>query len=167
MTDNIVTENPKVPTSQDLHEIFKEFLLKWTGVAVQQIEISKDEIPNLPLELGLMFFEPRVGILVIRASDTFESLLEKSASGGKTRETKLGFFTEIVVLFWNRLVSKFWGMESRKLKQAMFKKSIPLDWPNRNPDAAIAVFAEKELVEIRFWSPISEGEMENWKKSRK
>jgi len=79
----------------------------------------------------------------------------------------MGFFVEIVVLFWNRFVSKFWGMDSRNLTQALFKKSFPLDWPNRKPDVAVTVFIEKELLEIRLWTPLRDGEMENWKKSRK
>src|SRR5258708_9965099 len=167
MTVENGTEPPKVPTNPELREFFMEFLSKWSGLSAQRVDINYEEIPNLPLELGLMFFEPRIGILVLRASDNFEALLEKSSSGTKARETKLGFFTEVVVLFWNRLVSKFWGLESRKLKQALFKKSIPLDWPNRKPDAALDFFVEKELVEIRLWSPLSEGGMENLKKSRK
>jgi hypothetical protein len=167
MTDENGTDNLKVPTSQELYEFFKEFLSKWSGLLAQPINISDDDIHFLPLEMGLMFFEPRIGILVIRSSDHFESILEKSATAGKARETKLGFFTEVVVLFWNRFVTKFWGMDSRKLTQALFKKSIPLDWPNRKPNAAVAVFIEKELLEIRLWTPLLEGEMENWKKSRK
>jgi hypothetical protein len=82
---------------------------------MQQVDADNDGIPQLPLELGLMFLEPRTGILVLRASEPFETLLKNSGSAGKARETRMGFFMEIVVLFWNRIVSGFWGMDSRKL----------------------------------------------------
>jgi hypothetical protein len=167
MADENAAGSPKVSTAQESYELFKDFLSKWSGLAMQPVEKGDDEIPNLSLELGLMFFEPRTGILVVRSTEAFETLLEKSASTGKPRETRMGFFVEIVVLFWNRFVSKFWGLDSRKLPQAIFKKSIPLDWPNRKPDAVVTVFVEKELLEIRLWTPLLEGEMENWKKSRK
>jgi hypothetical protein len=167
MTDQKDADVLKVPTDQELYDFFKEFLSKWSGLPMKRIDGGEDEVPSLPLELGLMFFEPRTGILVVRASDNLETLLEKSSSHGKARETRLGFFTEVVVLFWNAFVSRFWGMDSRKLKQALFKKSIPLDWPNRKPNATITATIDKELLEIRLWTPLSEGEMENWKRSRK
>lgn len=166
MAGEVSTDNPKVPTAQELYELFREFLSKWTGLPMQRVDADDDEIPLLPLELGLMFFEPRNGILVIRASQPFQTLLEKSASAGKPRESRMGFFAEVVVLFWSHFVSTLWGMDSRKLKQALFKKSIPLDWPARKPEAAATVFIENELLEIRLWTLLSEGEMENWKKSR-
>ena len=160
-------ENPKIPTALELFEFFREFLSKWSGLAAHKVDADDDEIPALDLELGLMFTEPLTGILVVRASEKLEKLLEESSSSGKARETKLGFFTEIVILFWNRFVAKFWGMDSWKLAQALFKKSIPLDWPNRKPDRAITVFIKEELLEIRLWTSLSPAEMDNWKKSRK
>lgn len=167
MADGNATDNLKIPTGQELFEFFREFLSKWSGLAAHKVEVDDDGVPPLDLELGLMFNEPLTGILVIRASEKLEKLLEESSSSVKARETKLGFFTEVVILFWNRFVAKFWALDSRKLAQALFKKSIPLDWPTRRPDRAITVFIKEELLEIRLWTSLSQAEMENWKKSRK
>lgn len=166
MADENILNPSDIPETQDVFDFFREFLLKWSGLLAERVEAGDDDIPSLPLELGLMFTDPCVGILVIRASDGLETLLALSPTG-KARESKLGFFTEVVILFWNRFVSKFWGMDSRKLAQALFKKSHPLDWPRRKPDVAITVFIGQELLEIRLWSPISDWEMDTWKTARK
>jgi hypothetical protein len=157
----------KIPTNRELYEFFNQFLLMWIRKPSKLVDWVEGGISDLPLERGLMFFQPLSGFLVIRTSQGFEAQLEKLTTDGKSEEAHMELFVEMVILFWHRFVSKFWGLDSRTLPPVLFKKSVPLDWPDREPDTACVVFVDKEPVEIRIWAPISENETARWRKPRK
>ncbi len=153
----------KIPNTQELYDFFQPLLKSWTGLSAQNAIGVDDEVQPLSLERGLMFTQPSTGILVIRTAAEFEALLQKAATGGKPPSIPRDVFVELFILFWHRFVSKFWGLDSRKLPPASFKKSIPRDWPNRRPDASLVVFVENYPLAVRLWAPVTEAEMNHWR----
>lgn len=154
----------KLPSSTEFHDFFTEFLYAWLKLSSQNIVGIGDEIPNLPMERGLQFSKPFNGILVIRTMPEFEGYLQKAAHIDPSAHREM--FVELFVLFWHKFVSKFWGLDSRKLPPSLFKKSIPLDWPNRKPDALIQVFVGNYPVGVRFWANLTEEEMSHWREPK-
>jgi hypothetical protein len=151
----------KIPTGQELYDFFNQFMLMWLRLPSQRVDRVESDIPLLPNERGLMFMKPTAGILVIRTSEDFAKGLVKLAGA---KETPGDLFVEMIVLFWHRFVSKFWGLDSRRLPPAVFKKSLPKHWPERKPDSALTVFVLQQAIELRLWVAITEVEMERWKK---
>lgn len=164
MIENKITLEKKVPISQAMFELFGNLMLSWSGLNVRRINPGEYLIPSMSMEIGLMFAEPEAGILVFRSSKNLERLLEKASSTIKPRESRLGYFKEVIVLFWSDFVSKYLGLDSRKIKKPLFKYSTPENWPKRTPNAQLAVLVENELLEIRIWSSLLPGDIENWTK---
>jgi hypothetical protein len=156
--------SPKIPSTSELYVFFNDFILKWLKLPAQRVDGIEDDIQTLPNEHGLMFLHPISGILVIRTSEEFGQGLAKLA---KTREIPHDLFVEMIVLFWHRFVSNFWGMDSRTLPPAIFKKSVPMHWPDRKPDADLVVFVIQQPVEIRLWVHLTEADRDRWKKPSK
>ena len=126
-----------------------------------------EDMAHLPLEQGIFFFEPVDGIFVIRSTTELEKYLVKLATGKKPGRDfqKQGIFLEMAVLFWHLLVSQVWQLDTRTLKPAMLRVSLPLNWPDRKPDSACTVFIRDFPLEIRLWVKLSPEEVTNWKKS--
>ena len=167
MLDSKISVNKTVSTNQEILEIIKSLLWSWSGLSIQRILPGEYLIQSMTREIGLMFFEPESGILVIRGSLNIEKLMEKAASVIKPRESKLGFLKEIVVLFWSDFVKKNWNLDSRKIRKPLFKNSVPENWPKRKPNGHLTMLVESEILEIRIWTPLSQVEVENWTKAPK
>lgn len=151
----------KIPTSPELYDFFNSFLLNWLKLPSQKVEVDDDDIQSLPNEQGLLFTHPMTGILVIRTSEDFGKGLAKLA---KIKDIPHDLYMEMIVLFWYRFVSHFWGMDSRKLPAALLKRSLPKLWPDRKPDSHLTVFVIQQPIEIRLWVHLTETDMERWKK---
>jgi len=158
------TEPPKpsfkLPNSLELYDFFNTFIQKWLKLAASRVEHADDDIQTLPNEHGLLFQEPLTGILVIRTSEDFGKGLARLA---QTKEIDHDLFVEMIVLFWHRFVSTYWGKDSRLLPPALFKKSVPKHWPDRKPDSHLLVFVIQQPVEVRIWTHLTEAEIERWK----
>ena len=155
----------KLPSSPEFFNFFNEFLNGWMKLSAQKIVGMGDEVPNLPLERGLLFSKPFNGILVIRTILVFEDYLQKAAHIDQSANREM--FVELFILFWHKFVSKFWNLDSRKLPPSMFKKSIPADWPNRKSDAILQVFVGNYPVVVRLWVDLTDDEMNHWRKTNK
>lgn len=155
----------KLPTTPELFGFFNQFLIGWLNLSAQMAVGLGDEVPNLPLEKGLLFSKPINGILVIRTVSEFEDYLKKNAKVDEAHPRDM--FVELFVLFWHKFVSKFWSLDSRKLPPSLFKKSIPLDWPNRKTEASLQVFVGNYPLGIRLWVNLTEEEINHWRGSKK
>ena len=159
----VIDSSPKIPTNQELYDFLNQFLKGWTGLSAQKIVGAGDDVPNLPLEKGLMFSKPFNGLLVIRTVSEFEGQLQKAADDDKSQAGQRDVFVEFFILFWHKFVSKFWGLDSRKLPPAVFRKSIPLDWPQRKMDVFLQVFVANYPLGIRFWANLTDEEINRWR----
>lgn len=128
--------------------------------------MDMDDISPLHLEQGIYFFEPFEGVLVIRTLETFEKVLSELSGGKKSLKDprSKGLFLELVVLFWHLFVSQIWRLDTRTIKPALLKASIPQDWPDRKPDSACTVFIKDLPLEIRLWVRVTPAETKTWKK---
>ena len=154
----------KVPTSQELYDFFNQFIGLWLKLSAQRIANTEDDIPQLPNERGLMFIQPTTGILVIRTSEDFGKALVKLA---ESKDMHSDLFIEMVVLFWHKFVSKFWGMDSRTLTPAIFKRSLPKNWPDRKADVHLATVVLQQPIEIRLWINLTSADMVRWHPPKK
>lgn len=153
----------KIPTTPELFAFFNQFLDGWMKLSAQMAVGIGDEIPNLPLERGLLFSKPFNGILVIRTLPEFESHLQKVEYMDSAPSARRDLFMELFILFWHRFVSKFWNLDSRLLPPSLFKKSIPADWPDRKSDALLQVFVANHPLVIRLWTSVTDEEMSHWR----
>jgi len=170
------TENPPshsspsgpvlIPDGIKIYNVLNQFLIRWANEAPRYVPMSMEDMSSLPVEQGIFFFEPLDGILVIRSTKDFEKFLVKLATGKKAGRDyqKKGIFLEMTVLFWHLLVSQVWRLDTRILKPAMLKASVPLDWPDRKPDSACTVFIKDFPLEIRLWVHLTPQEIHHWKK---
>ena len=154
----------KVPTSQELYDFFNNFIGLWLRLPSQRIGNTEDDIPQLPNERGLMFIQPVTGILVIRTSEDFGKALVKLA---ETKDLHSDLFVEMVVLFWHKFVSKFWGLDSRTLPPVLFKRSLPKNWPDRKADVHLATLVLQQPIEIRLWTHLTPQDMDSWNPPKK
>ncbi|HEY5038652.1 MAG TPA: hypothetical protein VIJ93_06220 [bacterium] len=155
-----------VPKPFELFETFNLFLIKWANLAAQFVTAPMEDMASLPVEQGLLFYEPYQGFMVVRSTKAYEKYLVELWTGKKSTKDsqKHGLFMEMAVLFWHLLVLKLWRLDSRTLKPAILKETVPLDWPDRKPDSICMVFIKEFPLEIRFWAHLSEDEMKGWKK---
>lgn len=154
----------KIPTQMEMYDFFNQFIGLWLRLPSQRVDRTEDDIPQLPNERGLMFIQPTTGILVIRTSEDFGKALAKLA---ESKDLQSDLFVEMVVLFWHKFVSKFWGMDSRTLAPVLFKKSIPKYWPDRKADAHLATIVLQQPIEIRLWTNLTTEDMDRWNPSKK
>jgi len=154
----------KVPTSHEMYDFFNQFIGLWLRLPSQRVDGTEDDIPMLPNERGLMFTEPVNGILVLRTSEDFGRALAKLA---ENKDLQTDLFVEMVVLFWHRFVSKFWGMDSRTLAPAVFRKSLPKHWPDRKADCHLSTIVLQQPIEIRFWTSLTDEDMGRWNVPKK
>lgn len=158
--------NP-IPDGIKIYNLFNQFFIRWANQETKYAKLYPDEIAFLEVEQGICFFEPFDGILVIRTSKDFEKFLTELACGKKAQKDvqKMGLFLELVVLFWHLFVSQTWKLDTRTMKPSILKKSIPADWPNRNPETGCTVFIKNYALEIRLWTNLSPEEMKLWRKT--
>jgi hypothetical protein len=158
-----------LPSELEFHISFNGFINRWARLSAQHFSLSHEDIAHLPLEQSICFPEPFEGLLVVRSRDDFGKLLcelneEKTPSDPvKKRE----YFLEMTVLFWHQLFLDLWRLDTRKLKQALFKNSIPLDWPDRNPQSSFGTLINNIPLEVRLWSDITDGERDFWKRPKR
>ena len=150
----------KIPTQIELYDFFNRFMGDWLKVSSQRVDRDEDDIPYLPNERSLLFSQPTSGVLVIRTSEEFGKALKKLA---EANDSHSDLFVEMTVLFWHRFVSKFWGMDSRNLAPALFKKSLPKQWPDRKTDVFLSVFVLNQPIGIRLWTHLTDAEIKRWK----
>jgi len=143
-----------MPHEDQLFHLFEESLLHWGKVDCAQLEWRGFEGPaKLLLERRLDFTLPHDGTLVVRCPEDFSSFLSDTVYG--KREVALGreeALQEVMVLFWYRLACKFWKADPGKFRPALFKPSLPLDWPGRQPDVACLLMVQKFPVEVLLWA---------------
>ncbi len=156
-----------IPDEIKVYNIFNQFFIRWANQETKYAKLSPDEIPPLDIEQGIYFFEPFEGILVIRSTKEFEKFLTELACGKKAGKDfqKLGLYLEMVVLFWHLFVSQIWRLDTRVIKPAILKKSIPADWPDRKADSGCTVFIKSFALEIRLWANLTAEEKNPWKKT--
>ena len=147
----------KMPSSMDLHRILNQLLIRRANLSAQYFNAPLEDVTPLPVEQSFYFSDPMEGLLVVRSTKIFEELLE----------THEGSFLELSVLFYHQLFREAWGLDTRVLKAVLFKRSIPLTWPDRKPDSSCMVFIKESPLEIRLWTPITAREAEIWRKSKK
>lgn len=147
-----------LPSSLDLYRVFNQWLVRRVNFSAQYFSAPLEDMSPLPVEQSIYFSEPLEGLLVVRSTKTFERLLE-SASGAS--------FLEMTFLYYHRLFLDIWKLDTRNLKPALFKASVPVAWPDRKPNVACTAFVEDSPVEIRFWASLSKDEVEHWGKAKR
>jgi len=155
-----------IPDSIQIYNIFNQFLIRWANQESKYVSMRMEDLSPLSLEQGIFYFEPFEGILVIRSTRAFEKFLVELSSGKKAGKDfhKKGIFLEMVVLFWHLFVSQVWRLDTRVIKPAMLKASVPVDWPDRKPDSACTLFIKDHPLEIRLWAKVTPEETKSWKK---
>jgi len=158
---------PSIPDSVRLFKFFNEFLIRWANQECRYVGMRIEDLSPLPVEQGLLFFEPFEGIFVMRSSRGFEKFLVELIAGKKVKRGNhdKAVFLEMTVLYWHLLVSQEWRLDTRKLRPAILKNSVPLDWPDRDPQTACTIFIKDEPLEIRIWSGVTEEEANHWRKN--
>ena len=147
-----------IPPPLEIHRIFNQLLIRRYNLSAQSLHPLTDEVPNLPEEHSIYFFEPFEGLMVVRSTADFERFLQSAS-----QESLL----ELTVLFYHQLFLGAWKLDTRRLKPALFKRSVPAVWPDRGPDTGCVAFVKEHPVGIRLWAPVSEQEMEGWRTFRK
>ncbi len=155
------SDSVRVPTDDELYQLFFTFLKRWTNLEAQWVSRPLDDTAPFELERSLLFSDPLPGRFVIRAPKTFETLLHQALNKSAPAEDSPDLFVEMVILFWHRFVKNSWKKDSRTLRPAFFKPSVPWDWPDRRPDSAALVFVKNTPLEIRLWAPLRPGEEQN------
>jgi hypothetical protein len=155
-----------IPDAIKLFNVLNQFLIRWANLSAQYVSMPMEDLSSLHLEQGIYFFEPFEGIFVIRSTKAFEKYLVELATGKKPGRNfhEKGIFLEMAVLFWHLLVSQVWRLDTRTLKPARLKVSVPVDWPDRKPDSACTVFIKDFPLEIRLWAHLSPEEKKRWEK---
>ncbi len=146
-----------IPSALDLHRIFNRLLIRRANLAAQLFQSPMEDLAPLGAEQSIYFSEPLAGLLVLRSSENFDSFLQGES---------LGSLLELTVLFHHQLFKEVWRLDTRKTKAALFKRSIPLQWPDRRFNTGCTLFVKDFPLEIRLWAPVTEEEMEKWRKSK-
>ncbi len=147
-----------IPSALDLHRIFNQLLIRRANRSAQLFQSPMEDLAPLGAEQSIYFYEPFAGLLVLRTSEDFDRFLQDEA---------LGSLLELTVLFYHQLFKNAWNLDTRKTKPALFKRSIPLDWPDRRFNSGCTLFVKDFPVEIRLWAPVSEPEIEKWRRARR
>lgn len=145
----------KIPSSLDLHRILNQLLIRRINLSAQYFNAPLEDSSPLPVEQSILFSEPLQGLLMVRSTKIFEDLLESTAECS---------FLELTIIFYHQLFREAWGLDTRILKSALYKRSIPLLWPDRKPDASCMMFIQESPLEVRLWAPVSEEMAERWRK---
>jgi hypothetical protein len=155
-----------IPDAVQIFNIFNQFLIRWANQESKYVSMRMEDLSPLTLEQGIFFFEPFEGVLVVRTKETFEKVFSELSGGKKSLKDphEKGLFLELVVLFWHLFVSQIWRLDTRTIKPALLKASIPQDWPDRKPDSACTVFIKDVPLEILLWVRVTPEETKTWKK---
>lgn len=143
----------QTPTSRELFEFFEQFFIRWANLSGEYISGSVETILPMGLEEGILFSEPTAGLLVLRASENFRRHLldeyerkQRGASQGKSE-----IFLEMTVLFWHLFARRYFQLDSRKMTPAVLRSSLPVDWPDREPQAYALMMVKGNPLELRLW----------------
>jgi hypothetical protein len=149
------------PTSRELYDFFNDFLVRWANLTGDYISFSTETLLPMGLEEGILFSEPASGLLVLRASENFRRYLldefdrkQKGASQGKGE-----IFLEMTVLFWHIFAKRYFQLDSRKMAPVVLKSSLPVDWPDREPQAATLIMVKGNPLELRLWTGLTPAEI--------
>jgi len=140
--------------SQDLFDIFQAVLEKWAFLPCDFMGDTVEGPANLPLERMVGFSGPLEGCLVVRSSAGFGKHLWENVSGDDESEgdTPHGdAFSEFVNLYFGHLLALFRQSVEGTFDPFLPQSSIPSLWPDRRPDAALALLVENIPVEVRLW----------------
>ncbi len=145
-----------VPTSRDLYDFFNEFLVRWANLTGEYIPWSQETLLPMGLEEGILFSEPVSGLMVLRASENFRRYLldefERKQKGDHPHKGEI--FLEMTVLFWHLFTKRYFLLDSRRMTPVVLKPSIPADWPDRDPQAAMLIMVKGNPMELRLWMNI-------------
>jgi len=151
----------RLPTSRDLYEFFNDFLTRWANLTGDYIAGSSETLLPMGLEEGILFSEPTAGLLILRASENFRRYLldeyerkQQGASHGKTE-----IFLEMTVLFWHLFAKRYFQLDSRKMAPVVLRSSLPVDWPERDPQAAALIMVKGNPLELRLWVGLTPGDI--------
>jgi len=168
MTDsNAETPAPayQVPSSQELYSFFNEFLIRWANLTGEHVSWGADTILPMGLEEGILFSEPASGLLVLRATENFRRYLlnELERKQKDANPAKKEIFIEMTVLFWHLFARKYFLLDSRKMAPVVLRSSIPMDWPERDPQASAMIMVKGNALELRFWIGISQADINRFR----
>ncbi len=140
--------------SRDLFEVFQAVLEKWAFLPCDYIGNAVEGPASLPLERMVGFSGPMEGCLVVRSSARFGKHLWENVSGNDLSpdDTPHGdAFSEFVNLYFGHLLTLFRQSVEGTFDPFLPQSSIPSLWPDRQPDAALALLVENIPVEVRLW----------------
>jgi hypothetical protein len=174
MTENI-PEPPapgqvpfQTPSSRELFEFFEQFFIRWANLSVEYISGSVETVLPMGLEEGILFSEPTSGLLVIRASENFRHYLldeyERKQKGAQPVKSEI--FLEMTVLFWHIFARRYFQMDSRKMAPAVLRSSLPVDWPDREPQTITQMMVKGNPLELRLWTGLNPGEITRFRRSK-
>lgn len=141
-------------TNQDLYEVFQSVLEKWAFLSCDFMGNTVEGPAQLPLERLVGFSGPVEGYLVVRSSDNFGKHLWENVSGdeaGLDAAPHGDAFSEFVNLYFGHLLTVLRRHVEGVFDPYLPQSSIPSLWPERKPDAAIALLVENIPVEVRLW----------------
>ena len=136
----------------DLGHLFERTVRSWGARTIFHLDSNLTDIDYLPLERMSYLTGSVNGILVLRSSSEFGAWLKQQRN-----ETPLGrynegeLFEELLSLFSLYVFHHFWNPEIFQIGPIHPFRSIPADWPGKNPSASCAIAVEGHPVEIRFW----------------
>ena len=141
-------------TGDELFQVFQDIVEKWAFLPCANIGPLVDGPAHLPLERMVSFSGSVEGLLVVRAPQRFGQCLWESISGSANTTDSLPHgdaFTEFVNLFFGHLSSSLRRLAPGQLDPYLPQTSYPGLWPQRRPQASLAVLVEDMPVEIRLW----------------
>jgi hypothetical protein len=120
------------------------------------------------LEEGILFSEPTSGLLIIRATENFRRYLlnEFERKQKEDHPSKGEIFMEMTVLFWHLFARKYFQLDSRKMAPAVLRSSIPIDWPDRNPQSSAMIMVKGNPMELRLWTGLTPEEITRFRHSQ-
>ncbi len=154
----------EMPSSKELFEFLKDFLTRRCNLPAEPVNWEPEGLADLPLEKSILFSEPFPGLLAVRSDRRFDDFLEESAHSGKLPPVRRDVFLEMTVLIWHFFIQKFWKLDSRKITPASIQSSVPIQWPDRQPQSACMAFVKSHPFEMRLWNRLTEEEIRRWKK---
>lgn len=143
-----------VVTPQELFDVFQAVLEKWAFLTCDLMGNTVDGPANLPLERMVGFSGPLEGYLVVRSSESFGKYLWENVSGSETvldTAPHGDAFSEFVNLYFGHLLTVLRRHVEGIFDPYLPQSSIPSLWPDRKPDAALALLVGNIPVEVRLW----------------
>jgi chemotaxis protein CheY-P-specific phosphatase CheC len=160
MTNSFPNGRPQTPADvhfikgQELFEVFQNVLEKWAFLPCDSMGATVEGPAHLPLERMVGFSGPIEGYLVVRAPERFGKYLWENVSGDEDSPDTTPHgdaFSEFVNLYFGHLLSSLRQSVEGTFDPFLPQPSDPTIWPQRQPNAALALLVEDMPVEVRLW----------------